>query len=107
MLTFVCVHNIVRLKRFPAHKSWWQTLQEASQRGDAIEVSELADHVKLGMARLMLRVIAGSIESELDELGLGSLRGRGGGVAGSSGVGLGPTQRKGWMRAEWGGLNLR
>ncbi|KAK4701120.1 protease IV, partial [Phenoliferia sp. Uapishka_3] len=88
----------VRLKRFPQQKSFLQQLQEASKRGDAIDPSAVMHYLKASAATWILSMAAGVVSAEMEELGLGNAR---------AGLGLGSTKRKGWMRAEWSGLNLR
>lgn len=72
--------------------------KEASQRGDAIDPSTVMQHLKASAASFLLQMAAGVVASEMEELGLGDAR---------AGLGLGSTKRRGWVRAEWKGLNLR
>lgn len=71
-----------------------------------MEVSVLSNYLKSTMARWFLQMAAGAVSTELEELGLDTRRAMGGG-AGSGGLGLGNTRRRGWMRAEWSGVNLK
>ncbi|KAL8280683.1 hypothetical protein RQP46_007006 [Phenoliferia psychrophenolica] len=88
----------VRLKRFPAQKSFWAQLGEATKRGDSIDPAAVAHYLKVSAAQYLLRVAAGVVSSEMEDLGLGNAR---------AGLGLGSARQKSWMRAEWKGLNLR
>ncbi|KAK4048134.1 hypothetical protein OIV83_005004 [Microbotryomycetes sp. JL201] len=92
----------VRLKRFPVQKSFWQQVQEASARGDSMDVEMLSNYVKASVAQWFLQLAAGTVANELEEFGVSA---RGG--AGGSGLGLGGASRRSWMRAEWTGLNVR
>lgn len=72
-----------------------------------MEVSILSNYLKASMARVFLQMAAGAVSSELEELGVDTRRfGRGAG-GGNGGLGLGNTTRRGWMRAEWSGVNLK
>lgn len=55
-------------------------------------------YLKVSAATWFLRMAVGVVSAEMEELGLGDAR---------AGLGLGNTSRKGWMRAEWSGMNLR
>lgn len=73
-------------------------LQEASRRGDSMELSTLKQYLKVSAATWVLQLAAGMVSAELEEMGLGDAR---------KGLGLGNATRRGWMRAEWAGLSLR
>ncbi|ORY74766.1 hypothetical protein BCR35DRAFT_138732 [Leucosporidium creatinivorum] len=59
--------------------------QEASARGDSMEVSLLSNYLKSTMARWFLQMAAGAVSNELEELGLDTRRAMGG--AGALGMG--------------------
>lgn len=67
----------------------------------------LSSYLKATMARWFLQMAAGAVSTELEELGLDTRRAMGGGGIGSGGLGLGNASRRGWMRAEWSGVNLK
>lgn len=67
-----------------------------------MELSMLSNYFKAAAARWFLQLAAGSVSSELEELGIDMRRGAAGG-----GLGLGNATRRNWMRAEWAGFNLK
>ncbi|KAM0752047.1 hypothetical protein T439DRAFT_379176 [Meredithblackwellia eburnea MCA 4105] len=86
----------VRLKRFPVQKSFWEQFREASRKGDSIDPQTAVRYLKASMAAWVLQLAAGVVANEMDELGLGDARS-------ALVLGLGPSRRRSWMRAEWGG----
>lgn len=86
----------VRLKRFPIHKSFWQQAKEAANQGDSINSVSMGQLVKVTVASLVLKIVAGVLVSEMEDLGLNDAR---------RGLGLGKTSSR--MTAQWGGMNLR
>ncbi|KAI8456846.1 hypothetical protein BY996DRAFT_4579107 [Phakopsora pachyrhizi] len=60
----------IQLKKFPVHKSFWQQLNEASQRGDSIEGSgmSLSNFVKQTFTKWMAKSIMCIIENEIHDL---------------------------------------
>lgn len=66
-----------------------------------MEVSMLSNYLKALMAKWFFQMAAGSVSSELEELGVDARRFG----AGGSGLGLGNSSRR--MRAEWAGVSLR
>ncbi|KAM0790960.1 hypothetical protein ACM66B_004265 [Microbotryomycetes sp. NB124-2] len=93
----------VRLKRFPVQKSFWQQVQEASARGDSMDVSMLSNYMKAAAARWFLQLAAGTVANELEDLGI-SPRGA---FGASDLMGLGGGSRRSWMRAEWSGVGFK
>ncbi|SCV69177.1 BQ2448_2197 [Microbotryum intermedium] len=94
----------VRLKRFPVQKGFWQSVREASEKGDSFEVKQVGGWFKGVLVGWMMKALADGVSDELRELGLWE-----GSRQGTSGLGLGKTRMGGsrGIRAEWGGFNLR
>lgn len=65
----------IHLKKFPVHKSFWEQLSAASQKGDAIELSmgSLSATVKHAFVNWMARAVLQAVETEgLDMFGMQS-----------------------------------
>ncbi|KAI5474521.1 protease IV [Pseudohyphozyma bogoriensis] len=77
----------IRLRRYPLQKSFWQQFVEMSRRGDSIDSVALGDFLKAHAAQWVMRMAAGMVASEMEDLGLG-----GWGDA-RSGLGLGKAGR--------------
>ena len=94
----------VRLKQFPVQKSFWQQIQEASRRGDAMDFDTLSAYAARSIALWFAEIGRNVISNELSELGITGPRS----VAASLGVngstaslGLGNESRRHWLRAQW------
>ncbi|GAA5948378.1 hypothetical protein JCM3765_001397 [Sporobolomyces pararoseus] len=84
----------VRLKRFPVHKSFWQSLSEASRRGDSMSdsvstalvpsFSTISQELSRWFFKVMADRVVERVDSELNGLGLGIDGGRRSGNSSSS-----------------------
>ncbi|KAK4055373.1 hypothetical protein OIO90_003211 [Microbotryomycetes sp. JL221] len=97
----------VRLKRFPIQKTFWQQVQEANARGDSIDLNTLKLKVKQILVKSLFQFMVTHVVNEFEEMGMDVSKPFNVGKMNGSGLGLGSQSRRGWMRAEWSGINLR
>ncbi|GAA5852440.1 hypothetical protein JCM3766R1_000943, partial [Sporobolomyces carnicolor] len=103
-----------RLKRFPVHKSFWQSLQDASRRGDSIGDSvssalvpsfrAVSNELSKWFFSAMADRVVESVDHELSSLGLGGGgRGRRGGQQSYVPPGLhtSTTSSNRWFGTRW------